>query len=358
MKPEHAKELIMLIAQRGVHVPLLLVGPMGVGKSWAPKEAAKEMGIACIDLRLAQQEVGDLTGLPRRDGKRTFWSKPEWWPDDPNSKGILFLDELNRAPLDVLQAVFQLVGEWKLHTHVLPAGWIIVSAINPDNGSYQVDSLDIAMLRRFCQVKVLPTPGGWIKWAEQYGIDQRIIQFIKFNGKMLSVKEEFDIEARPTPEGYRLVHEILSAKAIPSRLEQEVISGLIGTEAAVALTCHFVLGAKEFVSGYDILNRYGEVKTLLLAQTNDELYESIESLVDLLIANSTYSTNSQLNNLTACLKDLPDEWKMNLLSGIEQEDHLLDHISRNAELNRSILRLGSKIENATPKKGGKKRTKR
>ena len=45
-----------------------------------PKEAAKELGIACIDLRLAQQEVGDLTGLPRRDCKHTVWSRPEWWP--------------------------------------------------------------------------------------------------------------------------------------------------------------------------------------------------------------------------------------------------------------------------------------
>ena len=176
MRFEQAKELIRLIVQRNVHVPPLLVGPMGVGKSWIPKEAAKELGIACIDLRLAQQEVGDLTGLPRRDGKRTVWSRPEWWPEDPTSKGILFLDELNRAPVDVLQAVFQLVGEWKLHTHVLPSEWIIVSAMNPDNGSYQVDSLDIAMLRRFCQIKVLPSSGEWVRWAERYGIDHRIIR--------------------------------------------------------------------------------------------------------------------------------------------------------------------------------------
>ena len=358
MKPEQAKELIKLMVQKNVSVPLLLVGPMGVGKSWVPKEAAEDLGIACIDLRLAQQEVGDLTGLPRRDGKRTVWSKPEWWPEDPNSKGILFLDELNRAPLDVLQAVFQLVGEWKLHTHVLPSRWSIVSAINPDNGSYQVDPLDIAMLRRFCQVKVVPTPGGWIKWAKQYGIDQRIIQFIKSNGKMLSVKEEFSVEARPTPEGYRLVNALLSAKAIPPRLEQEVISGLIGPEAAAALIAHFVLGEKEFVSGHDILSRYRDVKAKLLAQSNDELYQSVESLVDLLIANSRDLTDKQLNNLTACLKDLPDEWKMTLLSGIEQEDHLLGHVSCDAELNRSILRLGSKLKNATPKKDGRKGKKR
>ena len=358
MRPEQAKGLIKLVVQKNVSVPLLLVGPTGVGKSWVAKEAAEDLSIACIDLRLAQQEVGDLIGLPRRDGKRTVWSRPEWWPEDPNSKGILFLDELNRAPIDVIQAVFQLVVEWKLHTHVLPTGWSIVSAINPDNGSYQVDSLDIAMLRRFCQVKVTPTTGGWIKWAEQYGIDQRIIQFIKSNGKMLSFKEKFNVEARPTPEGYRLVHELLSAKAIPARLEQEVISGLIGPEAAAALIGHFVLGAKEFVSGYDILSRYREVKAKLLAQSNDELYQSVESLVDLLIANSTYSTDSQMNNLAACVKDLPDEWKMTLLSGIEQQDRLLDHVSRDAELNRSILRLGAKLKNTTPKRGGKQRKKR
>jgi len=214
------------------------------------------------------------------------------------------------------------------------------------------------MLRRFCQVKVAPTTGGWIKWAKQYGIDHRIIQFIKSNGKMLSVKEDFNIEARPTPEGYRLVHEFLSAKAIPPRLEQDVISGLIGPEASAALIRHFVLGEKEFVSGYDILNRYEEVKAQLLAQSNDALYQSVESLVDLLIANSRDLTGKQLNNLTACLKDLPDEWKMSLLSGVEQEDHLLDHVSQDVDLNRSVLRFGEKLKNTTPRSGGKQRKKR
>jgi len=358
MKLDEVKELIKLIVLKCVRVPLLLIGSMGVGKSFIVKEVAKELGIACIDLRLAQQEVGDLTGLPRRDGKRTVWSRPEWWPEDPDSEGILFLDELNRAPIDVLQAVFQLVGEWKLHTHVLPARWTIVSAMNPDNGSYQVDSLDIAMLRRFCQIKVVPTTAEWINWAEQYGIDLRIIQFIKSDEKMLSIKEEFDIEAHPTPEGYRLIHELLSAKAIPLGLQLEVISGLIGLEAAVALRRHFLRGEMEAVSEYDILIRYGEVKAQLLAGTNNQIYQTVDSLTDLLRDSSIHLPDEHLNNLTACLKDLPDEWKMTLLSGIEQEDHLLDHLSRDAELNRSILRLGEKLKNATKKTDKKRGAKR
>ena len=95
-----------------------------------------------------------------------MYARPEWFPDESQPKGILFLDELNRAPVDVRQAVFQLVKEKTMHTHKLPEGWFIVSAINPDNTGYQVETLDKAMLRRFCQIKVTKDADIWLSWKD------------------------------------------------------------------------------------------------------------------------------------------------------------------------------------------------
>lgn len=318
------------------------------------KEIAAEQKAGCIDLRLAQQEPGDLIGLPRREEKRTIWSLPEWWPQDPDSKGILFLDELNRAPVDVRQSVFQLVTEWQLHTHRLPPGWAIVSAINPDTGAYQVESLDIAMLRRFCQVEITPAAGEWVKWAQNYGIDDRIVKFIRANKKMLVIEEDCTIEAKPTPEGYRLIDELLKNSVIPKGLQYEVFAGLIGRKAAAALKQSFGQDLTPPVSGSEITGNYGEVRERALAQPNDRMYSTNESLVEVLLDGGKSLSQEQLANVTAYLKDLPEEWKMSVLTALADAGDLLQRLSRDLDLNRAILKVVAEIERPVPGKGRRK----
>ncbi len=336
MRVGQAVSLVRGVSSRGVKVPVLLVGSMGVGKSAVPKAVALELGISLIDLRLAQQEPGDLIGLPRQNGDRTFWSKPSWWPE-PESRGILFLDELNRAPVDVRQAVFQLVSEWRLHTHELPAGWSIVSAINPEGGDYQVETLDIAMLRRFCQVKVEPSVPEWAKWAERSGLHKEIVGFVRANGKLLWRREAIRLEARPTPEGYRLIHELLSNQAIPKGLEQEVFCGVIGLEAGTALHRHMELGTAEFVSGMAVVEDFPSHAEAIAQQDNGQLAATVESVAEALASGTLLP--AQLLNLRSFLRSLKPEWRMNLLAGLLPNEALLRQLSSDPELNRELIGL-------------------
>ena len=79
------QKLIVNMGIGGTHIPLMMVGEMGIGKSWLIKDAAayinkklRKKAIKAekldeddprvlfhyIDLRLATQEPGDITGIP------------------------------------------------------------------------------------------------------------------------------------------------------------------------------------------------------------------------------------------------------------------------------------------------------
>lgn len=161
---------------------VMLVAKHGVGKSSVVKQVAQELNIGFFDVRLSQCEVGDIKGLPYLDEKdnRTRFLKPYWWPRDPNSKGILFFDELNRATKDVLQAVFEICLDRRLDGEALPAGWRVVSAINATD-DYDVVELDPALLDRWFYIDFDPTPKEWIKWATSAGIHPAIVDFLSQN---------------------------------------------------------------------------------------------------------------------------------------------------------------------------------
>ncbi len=72
-------------------------------------------------MRLSQLDPVDLRGVPAIKNDQTVWMPPVFFPKDPNSQGILFLDELNAAPPSVQAAIYQLVLNRRMGEYLLPA---------------------------------------------------------------------------------------------------------------------------------------------------------------------------------------------------------------------------------------------
>jgi hypothetical protein len=195
---------------------ILLCGNHGIGKSQIVKQAAAKLGIPCIDFRLSQNDVGDLKGMPFHVNGRTVFAPPEFFPlkeadaielkeflgltNDISKgrfgdKGILFLDEINRANREVQQAAFELVLDRRLNLRALPDGWRVVSAINSEDDIYSVNSLDPAFLSRFFKIDLEPTVEEWLTWAESSGVHPVIVEFIRKNDTLLDPTKEQLIEA-------------------------------------------------------------------------------------------------------------------------------------------------------------------
>jgi len=199
---------------------VLLESGHGLGKSQVVAQTAQEMSIKTgnsfgfIDIRLSQREVGDIIGMPRAMDKFNISQKvfsggklvteeviatnvtvhdiPFWFPTDPNSCGLLFLDELNRATREVQQAAFELVLDYRLNFRELPIGWRVVSAVNEDQDVYSVLALDPALYDRFMVIKFKPTIPEWVTYAESIGVHSAVLKYISKFSSDLDTPEKME----------------------------------------------------------------------------------------------------------------------------------------------------------------------
>ena len=139
------------------------------GKSTAVFSLGKKYEVPVKDVRLSQLESVDLRGLPAEENNKTVWRVPSFFPTDPDSIGILFLDEINKGDSSVQAAAYQLVLDRQLGDYILPKGWRIVAAANP-NG----DMLEEALANRFIHVYSAPTIRDWGTWASANGIADEV----------------------------------------------------------------------------------------------------------------------------------------------------------------------------------------
>ena len=180
----------------------------GIGKTSIVEQVARERGMDYVKLNLSQlEEVGDLTGFPikeflvERENKREWiveplinfymsegwklkgntrlsYAQPVWLPENVSENGcILNLDDYSRAPQIFMQATMELINTGKYISWSLPKHTTVVLTSNPDNGDYNVSSLDSAQKTRFLNFNVKFDLDAWALWAEKYNLDSRAINF-------------------------------------------------------------------------------------------------------------------------------------------------------------------------------------
>jgi len=221
---------------------VIMEGLHGIGKSNIVKQFAKENGYHIEELFLSHQEVGDLIGIPhiiQNDGTTiTTWSTPIWlqrmFQASANGKPcILFLDELNRAPIDVRQSALQLVLERQIHEHSLPElngqRTLVVAAINPAD-DYQVDELDPALLDRFLHVNVEADHKAWLEWARKSNVNSIVRDFITEHPDRLHYTPA-DNGIGATPRSWAKLGDFMdNVDKIDDEILFQVMKGKIGSE--------------------------------------------------------------------------------------------------------------------------------
>ena len=137
-------------------LPILIRGRHGVGKSEVVYMIAAQEGLPVVERRASQMTEGDLLGLPDTaetsisGRKSTTWNAPDWLVTACEEPVVLFLDEVDRATVEVRQGLFELTDSRKINGWNLHAETLIVAAVNGgEHGSqYQVGEMDPAELDR------------------------------------------------------------------------------------------------------------------------------------------------------------------------------------------------------------------
>lgn len=300
-----------------------VVGHRGVGKTAGIIQVCREIGRRYVPLRLGQMEVGDLVGIPYRDGQVMHWSRPSWWPDDEAPETIVHCDELNRAQQeDTLQAIFQFVeppaeGQQRaLHTHKLDLRHKVVVTINPPDGTYQVATLDRALIDRMVMLYVETDYSCWARYATARELDGGVRGFLAGNPHFLARQgSPLDMEVEPTERGWEMVSTLRRLCRFPRELEMEVYAGVIGREAAVSFLRWCADHSHRPVPAREVLDNWSVVAEQAAGQRDDAQAATMNELLTLLQA-ATKVSGEQEENLVAYLDCLPRDMRFGLVKSL------------------------------------------
>jgi nucleoside-triphosphatase THEP1 len=198
-----------------VPVAINIEGDAGLGKTSAIMQLGKELNMEVVKLNLSQlEELGDLVGFPIKEfqiqnaeGKSTWINEsqipaasakgykvvdkrmshaaPEWI-QGKGEGGFLVLDDYTRADQRFMQATMEILDRQEYVSWKLPKNWHVILTTNPDNGDYNVTSLDVAQKTRFISVELKYDSDVWAKWAEKANIDGRCINFMLMHPELVT----------------------------------------------------------------------------------------------------------------------------------------------------------------------------
>jgi len=271
-----------------------------------------------VERRASQMTEGDLVGLPVIKGESTSFNPPDWYKEACDNPVILFLDEVDRATLEVRQGIFELTDSRKLNGHILHEDTLVFAAVNGgEHGSqYQVGEMDPAELDRWTVFDVEPSVEDWLTWAKDAtpAINEVVWDFINQNRAHLEHSDDFEPnKVYPSRRSWErlnacLVHADLLEESSP--VLYSLTSSFVGFEAAVAFN-DFVKNYDRQVTVEDILIK-GDFSKVVSFGINEHT-----ALVDKFEAAECFKENlpqSQVDNLARYFVMLPSEVAMKLWS--------------------------------------------
>lgn len=232
----------------------LVVGESGIGKTALASKIATDNNWSLIVIDGNLLKEGEIGGLPtvesyfsldskgqRIEKKTTIYAVHTKLKeiDEEISKGntvLLFIDELNRCEHTVQQELMNLILNREINGYKLNENVKILSAMNPSSKygedlDYQVVDMDPAQENRFVWLNMEPNPNEWIKWAVDFGIEEKVIEFVSTFPEYLNKVNEDDINA--TPRSYERISKIYSIYKnqrdnIPNSVFFNVVKGNVG----------------------------------------------------------------------------------------------------------------------------------
>jgi hypothetical protein len=310
--------------------PVLLRGRHGVGKSQVVYQVAEGIGLPVVERRASQMTEGDLVGLPKTDGDVTSFCPPDWFKSACDEPVVLFLDEVDRATIEVRQGIFELTDSRKLNGHRLHPGTLIFAAINGgEHGQqYQVGEMDPAELDRWTVFDVEPTVEDWLDWAKER-LDSVVWDFINQNRNHLEHTTDFEPnKVYPSRRSWERLDECLSAAKLyeqgASPTLYNLSSAFVGFEAAVSFN--------DFIQNYD---RQVTVEDILvngeIDKTKDFSINDHTALVEKLEAVESFKEElpeEQIQNLAKYFMTLPSEVAMKLWTVMGAADNNITNTIR------------------------------
>jgi len=246
-----------------------LVGETGIGETPIVEQytAARDGYRGVFNMGHASQQ--DLS-LPMfsESGDTYSFVKADWLErvnDMAEEKGfaVMFLDEWNRGSKAMVNALFTLCDDRRMHSHRLHPNVQIVAAMNPSDGVYLVNEAekDHAIRKRLNFVYCTQDLASLLKYAEATQWFPQVIQFLRSAQEFV-----YDAGARdagkqfPCPSNWEKVSYILKSAesqgaALNGAATRALVAGQVGMTAASKIL-DFIEDENTLIQPAEVIHKY------------------------------------------------------------------------------------------------------
>jgi hypothetical protein len=283
---EFANEFIIKVKvdlKRKVKHTIRLHGPSGIGKTAIieqlverlAEETGKPWGFASINA--ANHGAWDLIGVPdvvdSPSGKRkTAFATPDFLPDlsvpGTPEHGIFFIDEIDKAKGDMINAMMPLLYEGKAGSYTIPEGWLTLAAQNRlvDTAGSTVVA-NSANVRRAVDVFIYACPEELASYALKSGWHPLVSAFLDFRPEHIhefpngiDAKKAKTINGFACPATWEVTSDYLHYDYSPAVLQGYLADGILGESIA-----------SEFCQFLEVVNNLPDWKAILTAGARPEV---------------------------------------------------------------------------------------
>lgn len=296
--------------------PILIHSSPGVGKSSIVRQVAKKLNIDFRDVRLAEMESVDIRGLPSVDNDKGVmkWNAPDFWPRDPKSKGIIFLDELTSCDKSCQVAAYELILDRKIGDfYKVPDGWYIVSAGNLTTDRAVAMSMSSALSNRFLHVELDVDDEQWRKWTFANEVHPSVIGYIAYMpASLFNMKKENLERGWPSPRSWERVSEMTKIYGMDEDILRKVVYGLVGPAKGI-----------EYIEFHKLARKFENVLDMMLGKIpiriptkNDEIYAMCSTMTYVMWRGCNANDEKQrLDGFFKVVEKLPPEFIMMCING-------------------------------------------
>jgi hypothetical protein len=242
MNPTKLKNNIAARFNAGIKRPLHIVSSPGLGKTQIAKQAAKELGVACIVVHAPLMQPEDY-GFPCISADKSnvnFIVSKEKFPligSDCPEKGILVIDELPQTDQSGQKILAQAIQEFEIHGKHFKPGWMIITTGNKSTDRAGASRLLSHLQNRVTEVELEASLDDWTQWALSNGVKTEVIAFIRFRPELLN---QFNSQNTVNPTSRSWTEGVSAALGvIPADSEFESFKGDVG-EGPAAEICGFL----------------------------------------------------------------------------------------------------------------------
>lgn len=229
-----AQAIPVIEALIDANIAVMLWGETGIGKSSVVHQISERRTWGIKDFRATTRDPSDLQGLGIPDLKAgvTRWLVPNDLPQvsRDGERGLMFLDEINRAPQLMQNALFSLILDRFVGEYKLPDGWVPIAAGNFMT-SGGVQKMSDALDNRLAHLHIVPDVDSFCDYAMRKELEPVIPAFIRFAERhkesmlhRLPPKGSNE-HSFPTPRGWEAVSKLVN---LPESIRMNAISTVVG----------------------------------------------------------------------------------------------------------------------------------